>query len=85
MLVASSARRAIADKLPEAVAAAVVKFVRGDLLRDPRRVGKPLGRDLIGTWSARRGSYRVLYELDEEGRSVVVLDVQHRATAYRRR
>lgn len=42
-------------------------------------------RDLAGTWSARRGAYRVLYELDDETRTVRVLFIEHRATAYRRR
>lgn len=84
MRVAASAQRALAHKLPEAVAAAVVEFITGDLLLEPRRVGKALGADLMGKWSARRGTYRVLYELDEQGHTVVVLDAQHRATAYRR-
>lgn len=40
--VARPAARAIAEELPEMVAAAVVEFITGDLLREPRRVGKPL-------------------------------------------
>ncbi len=42
----SPAARAIANGLPEAVAAAVLEFITGDLLREPRRVGKPLQREL---------------------------------------
>ncbi len=48
MEIARPAARAIAHGLPEAVAAAVVEFITGDLLREPRRVGKPLQRELAG-------------------------------------
>ena len=73
-----SARRAIATELPEAVAAAVIDFITTSLLENPQRVGKPLRDDLEGIWSARRGTYRVLYRIREEPREVVVLRVDHR-------
>ena len=77
------ARRAIADELPEAVAAAVIEFVTTALLVNPQRVGKPLREDLEGIWSARRGTYRVLYRIREDVREVVVLRIEHRRDAYR--
>jgi mRNA interferase RelE/StbE len=80
-----TAGRALASRLPEAVAAAVVEFITGDLLRSPRRVGKPLQREVTGTWAARRGTYRVMYEIDDEARSVRVLVVEHRRDIYRPR
>lgn len=83
--VSGPAARAIAEELPETVAAAVVELLTGDLLRAPRRVGKPLQRELEGRWAARRGSYRVLYEIDEGALVVTVLAVEHRRDVYRRR
>ena len=83
--VARPAARAIANELPEAVAAAVVEFITGDLLREPRRVGKPLQRELSGRWAARRGSYRVLYAIDEQAHAVTVLAAEHRRDVYRQR
>jgi len=77
------ARRAIADVLPEAVAAAVIDFVTTTLLDNPRRVGKPLRDDLQGIWSARLGTYRVLYRIVEDPAEVVVLRIEHRRDAYR--
>lgn len=77
------ARRAIAEELPEAVAAAVIDFITSALLDNPHRVGKPLRNDLNGVWSARRGTYRVLYRINEERREVVVLRIDHRRDAYR--
>lgn len=83
--VAGLAARAIANELPEAVAGAVVELITGDLLRAPRAVGKPLRRELEGRWAARRGSYRVLYTIDEHAGVVTVLSAEHRRDMYRRR
>lgn len=82
LLVTPPAQRAM-DRLPEQVAAAIAELLTGDLVVAPRRVGKPLRRELAGTWSARRGSYRVLYEIDEKTRRIVVLRIDHRADIYR--
>ena len=79
------ARRALTDRLPEAVATAVIDFLTTALVENPRRVGKPLRGDLAGIWSARRGTYRVLYRLREDTREVIVLRVDHRKDAYRPR
>jgi mRNA interferase RelE/StbE len=48
-------------------------------------VGKPLRSDLAGIHSARRGTYRVLYRINEEGREVIVVRIDHRSDAYRPR
>jgi mRNA interferase RelE/StbE len=83
---ARPARRAISELLPEDVAAAAVEFISGPLLEAPYRVGKPLRDKLAGLHSVRLGTdWRVLYRIDESKRAVVVQDIQHRATAYRRR
>lgn len=77
------ARRAIAEDLSEAIATAVIDFVTTALLDNPHRVGKPLRGDLEGIWSARRGTYRVLYRIHETRREVVVLRIDHRRDVYR--
>ena len=83
---ARPARRAIVELLPQDVAAAVVEFITGPLLEAPYRVGKPLRDQLLGFHSARLGTqWRVLYRIDESKHAVIVEDVQHRSTAYRRR
>lgn len=79
------ARRALTDQLPQAVAAAVIDFVTTTLIVQPRRVGKRLRGELSGIWAARRGTYRVLYRLNEERREVIVVRVDHRRDAYRPR
>jgi mRNA interferase RelE/StbE len=82
LLVTPPAQRAM-DRLPERLAAAIAELLTGDLLASPHRVGKPLRRELSGLRSARRGSYRVIYEIDDETPRVVVLRIDHRADVYR--
>jgi hypothetical protein len=50
---------------------------------DPYRVGKPLFGPLAGCHGARRGTYRIVYRIDEATRTVHVLDIDHRAEIYR--
>lgn len=79
------ARRALTDQLPETVAGAVIDFLTTALVRQPLRVGKPLRGELAGIWSARRGTYRVLYRVCAEPREVIVLRIEHRRDVYRPR
>jgi mRNA-degrading endonuclease RelE of RelBE toxin-antitoxin system len=79
-----AARRAISQRLPEAVAAAVLEFCGTALAVNPRRVGKPLFGPLAGCHGARRGTYRIVYRIDENARIVHVLDIDHRSDIYRR-
>jgi mRNA-degrading endonuclease RelE of RelBE toxin-antitoxin system len=85
LIVAGPAARAIAAQLPEPVAAAVIDLITGPLLESPQRVGKPLRHELEGIWSARRGTFRILYRIDAANHEVVVLRVEHRGSVYRRR
>jgi mRNA interferase RelE/StbE len=72
------------QKLPPRVLAAVIEFAFGDLAREPRRVGKPLRRELAGMFSARRGPYRVLYRIDDDRSAIWVQRVDHRSEVCRR-
>lgn len=79
-----AAPRAIAERLPESVAAAVIEFCEAALAVNPQRVGKPLFGPLVGCYGARRGTYRIVYRIDEHGHTVHVLDIDHRSDIYRR-
>lgn len=81
----SAARKAPEHRLPLSVALAVWELCDGPLRNEPRRIGRPLGRELIGYFSARRGAYRLIYRLDDEPRVVRVVRIEHRADLYRRR
>lgn len=80
--IARPAARALTELLPEKVAAAAYELISGPLLDNPHRVGKPLNPPLAPAWTARRGSYRILFNLDDEQRIVEVTAIRHRSDAY---
>ena len=47
--------------------------------------GKPLTRELAGYQFARRGAYRVVYRIDDAARTVHVVRIDHRSSAYHTR
>jgi mRNA-degrading endonuclease RelE of RelBE toxin-antitoxin system len=73
------------NTLSEGTAAAIVEFMLGALLDNPQRLGGALQRELAGMRSARRGAYRIIYEIEDIERLVIVYRIEHRATAYRPR
>lgn len=79
---AASALRSL-DRLPEKIAMACVEFVYGGLAENPQRVGRALRFDLEGKHSARRGDFRVIYEIDGSQRVVTVIAIDHRSDVYR--
>ena len=81
--VAAPAARKIAEVLPETVAAAVIEFITGALLENPHRVGRALRHELTCLHAARRGTFRVVYRIDEDEHFVEVIDVAHRSDIYR--
>jgi mRNA interferase RelE/StbE len=83
IVVRRAARRALSEELPIEVAFAVSDFVTGALLESPQRVGKRLDPPLDDQHSARVGECRILYEIDEKQRRVVVRSIRHRRDAYR--
>lgn len=78
-----AARRALSDRLPEAVATAAIEFCADALADNPHRVGKALVGPLTGCHGARRGSYRIVYRIDDAAHVVDVLDIGHRSDVYR--
>jgi mRNA-degrading endonuclease RelE of RelBE toxin-antitoxin system len=80
--VTSAARRQL-GRLPPKVATAVVEFLTAVLPENPIRLSKPLTGELTGLRSARRGDYRVLIEVDESRRQVLVVRIAHRSDVYR--
>lgn len=73
------------NRLPEKVRVAVLEAIFGSIAENPRRAGKPLRGELEGLYLARRGEFRVIYEIDEASRVVLVHRAQDRRSVYRRR
>jgi mRNA interferase RelE/StbE len=78
-----AARKALTEVLPETVAIACWEFIRGPLAEDPRRVGKPLRGQLEGRHSARRGEFRLIYQIFDDRVVVRVIHIAHRRDVYR--
>ena len=70
------------NRLPEKVRAAVIETILGTIAENPHRAGKPLRGELEGLFSARRGDFRSIYEIDDDAEVVLVHRAQHRRTAY---
>lgn len=73
------------DQLPFMLRDAVLEALV-HLRGDPRSRGAPLRGRMRPLWSARVGSYRILYTIEgpETSTTVVVRAIRHRAVAYRR-
>ncbi|WP_245714572.1 type II toxin-antitoxin system RelE family toxin [Micromonospora inyonensis] len=54
-----------------------------DLGQEPYRVGKRLLPPLADRFTARRGTYRIIYRVDDHNRTVTVVDIDHRRDVYR--
>jgi mRNA interferase RelE/StbE len=65
--------------LPEKVATAAYEFIIGPLLDNPHRVGKPLDPPMAPAWTERRGTYRILFLVDESQHIVEVTAIRHRS------
>lgn len=83
LIISPTARRQLTESLPESVAFAAYDFIVGPLLDNPHRVGERLRPPLQDRHSARRGTYRVIYRIDEEHHRVTVVGVVRRSDAYR--
>lgn len=70
-------------RLPEKVRAAALESILGPIAENPHRLGKPLVGELEGLRSARRGDYRIIYQIIEDEQVVLIHRVQHRRDVYR--
>lgn len=83
LVISPTARRRLTENLPEPIAIAAYDLIVGPLLDNPHRVGRRLRPPLDNRHSARRGTYRVIYRIDDEHRLITVVGIVHRSDAYR--
>ena len=77
------ARRNLHEDLPFEVAIAATETIQHAIAVNPYRVGKPLDEPFDGFHSARRGTYRIIYRINEPKRVVEIHSIRHRRDAYR--
>jgi mRNA interferase RelE/StbE len=82
VIFAATARRDL-RRIPPRIVPAIIEFAFGDLARTPRMFGKPLKGELDGSYSARRGPYRIVYNINNATNRVEILRVDHRSDVYR--
>ncbi|MBM3238815.1 type II toxin-antitoxin system RelE/ParE family toxin [Candidatus Poribacteria bacterium] len=68
-------------RLPEKVKRQVANAL--DALEKDPRAGSPLQWQLKGYWSYHTGNYRVVYEIDDLNKVVLVEHIKHRKDVYR--
>lgn len=73
------------NRLPDKVRLAALETIFGPIAENRHRLGKPLVGELEGLRSARRGDYRVIYEIFDDDETVLIHRVQHRRDVYRPR
>lgn len=85
LVLTNTARREF-ERLPEPLRRAVARTI-DSIADEPEAVGIPLLGRLRGKWSARVGTYRIIYSIDQAGsrRIVIVRAIRHRGVAYGRR
>ena len=53
-----------------------------DEIRDDPLVGKPLGKKLVNQFSYKFGVYRIIYRVNIQKRTIIILTAGHRSTIY---
>lgn len=70
-------------RIPEKIGAACLEFIFGPLVENPHRLGGELSGRLAGLRSARRGSYRIVYRIDDERHRLEIVHIDYRGAVYR--
>ena len=70
--------------LDKAEAKRILDRIETYLVRDPRRLGRPLKGEFKGLWRYRMGDYRVIYRIDDVRGCIEVLRIGHRKAIYKK-
>lgn len=70
-------------RLPEKIGAACLTFIFGPLSEQPYRLGGALRGQFAGLRSAHRGSYRIVYRIDDDATRIDIIHIDHRRHVYR--
>lgn len=79
----ATAFRALSEQLPPKIAKAAFIFIEGPLAENPKRVGQQLRGRLHPHYCARRGNYRIIYEIQDQDVVIRILKIDHSANAHR--
>jgi len=69
------------NKLPRNLQEKILKLI--DLLADQPYLGKRLQGELAGSWRLRIGDYRLIYDISESDKKVIVHAIGSRGDVYK--
>lgn len=70
-------------ELPKQIRLLVYRAITDRLAVDPLSFGKPLRYDLQGLRSLRVSVYRILYRIELETNTILIVAIDHRKDAYK--
>lgn len=70
------------DDLPGNVQPRIKQAIEERLMTHPHKYGQRLRQSLHDLWRLRTGDYRIVYEVDQEERTVTIWGVLHRKEIY---
>jgi mRNA interferase RelE/StbE len=82
VLIKTSAAKELEAIEPRSVRARIVSRIQG-LARRPRPIGSQKLAGEQERFRIRQGAYRIVYSVDDEAESVVVVKIGHRREVYR--
>jgi len=73
------------QKMNKQTARLIVAWIEKNLLytKDPRIHGKGLSANLAGSWRYRIGDYRIIANIDDKEKIILILDIGHRSNIYK--
>jgi len=70
-------------KIPAQDVKKIFDFLKKQVAKDPRAIGKPLKGELREFWRYRVGNYRILAKIKDNQLIVLIVKVGHRKDVYR--
>ena len=73
------------QKLDKNIAQLLIAWIGKNLMgtKNPRAQGKALSAILAGSWRYRIGDYRIITNIDEQTKTILILDIDHRSRVYK--
>jgi len=74
-------------KLSKHTALLIIAWIEKNLINtmNPRIHGKSLSANLAGSWRYRIGDYRIIANIDDRTKTILILDIDHRSRVYKKK
>jgi len=73
-------------KLSKHTTLLIIAWIEKNLINtmNPRAHGKCLSANLSGSWRYRIGDYRIIANIDDKTKTILILDIDHRSKVYKK-